>query len=195
MVNIYEKKDNLRKKHLGVRSQIDNNYRRSADKFICNALYEICVSKKAPDMVAAYISDGTEVDLTEFINRIIAIGIRVCVPRFNENSQTGQYELAEITDLNKDLRLGYCNIMEPVKECRTLEIKEYDNLLWLVPGVVFDEKLGRLGRGKGVYDQMIQSYDGINIGVFYECQKTFAVPMDKHDRSMDRIVTEKGIYR
>ena len=125
---------------------------------------------------------------------MISKGVKVCVPRFNKESQIGEYEMVEISNLNDDLKMGYYDIMEPVETCRALEKEMYDNLLWLVPGVVFDEQCGRLGRGKGVYDQMIGTYKGINIGIFYECQKTLAVPMADHDCRLDQIVTEKGIY-
>jgi len=195
MADIVAEKKALRREFLKKRREISDSIRVEADNKVCNELFNICENELKPEMVAAYISDGTEVDLSEFISRLIADGVRVCVPRFNLESKTGEYEMVEIMDIHKDLKLGHYDIMEPVDTCPALSKDLYNKLLWLVPGVAFDEKCGRLGRGKGVYDRLIESYDGISIGIFYECQKTAAVPMAEHDRKLDLIVSEKGVYR
>ena len=195
MLDLIVKKKQMRREFLKKRSSIEQSVRSDADKIICSQLVNICVTELKPALVGVYISDGTEVDIAEFISVMMLNGVTVCAPRFNPNSKTGEYEMVEITDLSKDLVLGHYDIMEPVDSCPTLDLQEYDNLVWLVPGVVFDEQLGRLGRGKGVYDQMIESYKGVSIGVFYECQKTVAVPMAHHDCRLNLVVTEKGLYR
>lgn len=188
-------KRELRNEYLNRRKELDKSFKVEADKKICRKLIDLCNNELKPTIVAAYISDGTEVDLELFIEEMFSQGVSVCVPRFNRNSQLCEYEMVEIKDLKCDLRLGHYDIMEPLETCHPLKKEMYDELLWLVPGVVFDEQCGRLGRGKGVYDRMIGNFKGINIGIFYECQKTITVPMAEHDQSLDLIVTEKGIYR
>ena len=188
-------KKELRREFLKKREELDKNIRAKADNKICTKLIDLCDNELKPTMVAAYISDGTEVNLEEFINAMFSRGVKVCIPRFNKESQLGEYEMVEITNLKNDLMMGHYHIMEPVESCRPLKKEMYDNLLWLVPGVVFDEQCGRVGRGKGVYDRMNETFKGINIGAFYECQKTVTVPMAEHDHYLDLIVTERGIYR
>jgi 5-formyltetrahydrofolate cyclo-ligase len=68
-------------------------------------------------------------------------------------------------------------------------------LLWLVPGVVFDMTGSRLGRGKGVYDRLLNKRGGIRIGIFYQCQENTVVPVEAHDCPLDMIVTENGMSR
>lgn len=195
MGDIAAEKKLLRREFLKKRRELDDSVRTEADYEVCKKLFNICENELKPEMVAAYISDGTEVDLSEFISGMISKGVRVCVPRFNTGAKAGEYEMVEIIDLKNDLKLGHYDIMEPVDTCPELSKDLYHKLLWLVPGVVFDEKCGRLGRGKGVYDRLIESYNGTSIGIFYECQKTGVVPMAEHDRRLDLIVTEKNIYR
>ena len=65
----------------------------------------------------------------------------------------------------------------------------------LIPGVAFDENCGRLGRGKGVYDRLLESSRGFRAGIFYQCQKTVDLPMEDHDCVLDLIVTEEQVIR
>ncbi|MBQ6596043.1 MAG: hypothetical protein IJH79_00690, partial [Lentisphaeria bacterium] len=67
--------------------------------------------------------------------------------------------------------------------------------LWLVPGVAFDRKDGRLGRGKGIYDRFLAGIEGTAAGIAYDCQMTAALPMEKHDRFLELVVTESAVFR
>ena len=71
----------------------------------------------------------------------------------------------------------------------------FRSALWLIPGVAFDEQCGRLGRGKGIYDRFLARAGGTAVGIFYDCQKTAALPMESHDRPLALIVTESALYR
>ena len=61
----------------------------------------------------------------------------------------------------------------------------------VVPGVAFDRKGKRLGRGKGFYDRFLKSTNATKVGVGYEFQLIDEVPSEPHDISMDIIVTQK----
>ena len=66
--------------------------------------------------------------------------------------------------------------------------------LFLVPGLVFDSKGGRLGRGKGYYDQALEHRrNSLKIGLAFEMQIIDEVPCDDHDVKLDFIVTEERI--
>ena len=62
--------------------------------------------------------------------------------------------------------------------------------LIIVPGVAFDKKGRRLGRGKGFYDRLLQSAKATKIGVGYEFQLVDDIPAEDHDVPMDIIITE-----
>ncbi len=65
----------------------------------------------------------------------------------------------------------------------------------LVPGLAFDRRGARLGRGKGFYDRALQTYEGIKIGVAFERQLSEDdLPAEPHDVRMDWIVTETEVF-
>jgi 5-formyltetrahydrofolate cyclo-ligase len=65
----------------------------------------------------------------------------------------------------------------------------------LVPGVAFDPTGRRLGRGAGFYDRAFADRDRspLLIGVAYALQLVDEVPAGSRDRSVDAIVTERGL--
>lgn len=67
--------------------------------------------------------------------------------------------------------------------------------LILVPGLAFDKKGVRLGFGKGNYDRLLDKYKGKRIGVAYDWQLIEDCPKESHDKPMDMVVTEKGVWK
>ncbi|MDR2139248.1 MAG: 5-formyltetrahydrofolate cyclo-ligase [Tannerella sp.] len=63
--------------------------------------------------------------------------------------------------------------------------------LILVPGVAFDRRLNRLGRGKGYYDRFLSAHPVPAAGVCFQFQLFDRIPVDSHDRKMTWIVTEE----
>ena len=69
--------------------------------------------------------------------------------------------------------------------------------LVLVPGLAFDDCGGRLGHGKGYYDDLLSRpplRGALKIGLAFAFQIRGQVPMDQHDRCMDLVVTEQKIH-
>ncbi len=70
--------------------------------------------------------------------------------------------------------------------------------LVIVPLVVFDSKLNRIGYGKGYYDRCLKKIKKIKnksifLGVAYYLQKCKNIPASKHDFKLHYIFTERGI--
>jgi len=68
----------------------------------------------------------------------------------------------------------------------------------LVPGLAFDHRGNRLGRGKGYYDRFLSRPGmarALKVGVCWKLQIVNDVPTSPHDVPMDWIVTEEGIVR
>ena len=72
----------------------------------------------------------------------------------------------------------------------------------IVPMLMFDRKLNRLGYGGGYYDKSIFSLKQyfqreeksfFAIGLAYSEQETKSIPYESHDQKLDFIVTEKEI--
>ena len=90
----------------------------------------------------------------------------------------------------KAFKKGAFGINEPVGE-------QFDGKIdaAIIPMCAFDNKLNRLGFGKGFYDKFLMNRDCLKIGVAFDCQKTTDIIEKETDVKMDIIVTEKEIIR
>lgn len=81
--------------------------------------------------------------------------------------------------------VGDFNILEPQNEPYT---GGFD--LIIVPGVAFDNKGNRLGRGRGYYDRFLcQHLDVKRIGICFDFQCVDEVPAEPFDIRMDEVLT------
>ncbi len=63
----------------------------------------------------------------------------------------------------------------------------------IIPGLLFDLRGFRLGRGKGYYDKLLPKLSCISIGIGFDFQIVKKLPSDTHDFKMDCLVTNKRI--
>jgi 5-formyltetrahydrofolate cyclo-ligase len=64
--------------------------------------------------------------------------------------------------------------------------------LILVPGLAFDMRGGRLGRGGGFYDRLLETRDPkrtVALGVCFEFQRVEHLPLAPHDALLDGVVS------
>ena len=88
-------------------------------------------------------------------------------------------------------------VLYPVSEPRDNNI---DVDLVIVPGVVFDEKCARYGRGKGYYDRFLDQLPKTTcvIAIAYDFQVLsykWKLKLNEYDVKMDYIITEKRIIQ
>ncbi len=82
-------------------------------------------------------------------------------------------------------------ILEPVgKEYATLE----DIKMMIVPGVAFDSKKNRMGRGRGFYDRLLSTIRAVKIGVCFDFQIVENVPMESFDIKMDKVISSSYLF-
>jgi len=88
------------------------------------------------------------------------------------------------------LELGAFHIEEPTGD----DLISPDEIeLIVVPGVAYDRKGNRLGRGKGFYDRLLSSTKATKIGVGYEFQIMDEIPSEPHDVKMDMIISQQTV--
>lgn len=88
------------------------------------------------------------------------------------------------------LELGSFHIEEPTG----MDTVDPDMLeLIVVPGVAYDRRGNRLGRGKGFYDRLLGSTRATKIGIAYEFQIVDEVPAEPHDVPMDMVISPSGV--
>lgn len=87
----------------------------------------------------------------------------------------------------EDLAQGAYGIEEPTGELFT----DYEAIDFIaVPGVAFDRKGNRLGRGKGYYDRLLLRIpSAFKAGICFPFQMVEEVPSEPFDIRMDEIIT------
>ena len=110
----------------------------------------------------------------------------------------GQIQLFLLADV-EELAAGGLGILEPKPALRgdpSRHVEPAGLDLVLVPGVAFDRRGGRLGRGKGYYDGLLAHIrpDTSLVALAFECQIVPEIPMLPHDVYMHKVITEKAIY-
>lgn len=90
----------------------------------------------------------------------------------------------------KEMKLSSYGIWEPAGK----EFPDYDQIdLVIVPGVAFDRKRNRLGRGKGFYDRLLSQIDAPKTGICFAFQLLDEIPASEQDQKMTMIVSQYGI--
>lgn len=100
----------------------------------------------------------------------------------NEQMEVRRYTRPE------DLQQGAFGIMEPCGELFT----DYAAIdVAIIPGMAFDAKGHRLGRGKGYYDRFLSLAPAIyKIGICFPFQLVDNVPVNENDVWMDEVIGE-----
>lgn len=91
----------------------------------------------------------------------------------------------------EEMASGYQSIQEPSGE-KTINPEEID--LAIVPGVAFDAKCNRMGRGKGFYDKLLPYLECPTIGLGFGFQIIDEIPCEPFDKPLDFVITEKEDY-
>lgn len=140
--------------------------------------------------VACFASTLGEIDTDPLLRRILSAGKALLLPYIQGEGAEAAMAFAPVADLEKDLVEGRFGIREPGPEARSRAVPEAD--LVLVPGLAFDLRGGRLGKGKGFYDRHLAASRAFKAGLCFDVQIAEKnLPLDPHDQLMDAVVTEK----
>ncbi|KAF0178926.1 MAG: 5-formyltetrahydrofolate cyclo-ligase [Limisphaerales bacterium] len=127
----------------------------------------------------------SEPDIAPLLADALAAGKLLALPRFDPAANA--YEAVRVIDPVRELVIGPFQVHEPVAACPVVALNRLD--LALVPGLGFDARGHRLGRGKGHYDRLLAGFTGMKIGVAFDFQIVTEVPREPHDIALDAVVT------
>lgn len=178
-----EQKAALRKK---VRSKLKNllpETRQSDSEKLCAKLKEQSFWKSAV-AVLFFAPLPEEIDLWPLVEESVKVKI-VTLPCFDSDKQL--YTSHHIKNIHVEIMPGQFGIREPLAGSIEIPLAKLD--LILVPGVAFDRRGHRLGRGKGFYDRLLEKFRGVKCGIAFDEQLVAAVPVEKLDVKMDFILT------
>lgn len=177
-------KTTLRQSIRSVRENLTAEERGQLSAQVC-ALIHRQPAWQAANVVLAYAPMADELDIWPLLRELLEREGRLALPRFNPT--TGEYEAAEVTDLDTQLEVKRYKIHEPVSLCRRLDVNRLDFIL--VPGVAYDLDGHRLGHGKGFYDRLLASVRFGLCGVATDEQVVPSVPVEPHDITVNWIAT------
>ncbi len=163
---------------------------------ISQLLFQTAWWKKA-NTVLAFCSMEGEVDTGEIINSTLSAAKTVGVPRVEGNDLVFHH----IQSLEEDFCSGCFGIREPEASLPVLNPSTLNpqNVLIIAPGLAFDRKKNRLGRGKGFYDcflQYMRRFPHLTItviGICFSEQVLAEVPVGTHDQPVDGVITEREV--
>lgn len=167
-------------KRLKIQKEEDRNRK---SKLIKDKLLRNKVFKKAK-VVMFYIAFGGEVNTEEMIREAIKLGKLICVPILRKDKEIMQ---PAIFKDHAKLKKGPYGVLEPVTEA-LVDPEELD--LIVVPGLAFDKRGSRLGRGKGCYDRFLGtlSDNTPSIGLAFNFQVLPSIPTNSNDVSVKKII-------
>lgn len=163
-------------------------------KHISSCLDNILSIDNSIKVVGIYYPILNEVSPFGFVKYFKTKYISTALPVVNVNTKSMVFK---IWSKNEKLKKGHLGNYEP-----SLSNKTVFPQIIIVPMLMFDRKLNRLGYGGGYYDKFIFSLKKhfhreekcfITIGLAYSEQETKNIPCESYDQKLDFIVTEKEI--
>ena len=146
-------------------------------------------------VLMCYVAVGGEVETRLILAQALADGKRVTVPVVL--SKHKRLAAAEISDLEIHLNAkGALGIPEPHPSARRILPAGKLDLI-IVPGLAFDRRGHRLGRGAGYFDRFLSRLAAHvpMVGVAFDFQVKKRLPVEPHDWPVSKIITEKEVIR
>ena len=140
-----------------------------------------------------YAALPEEVPTQEIVAEAWQRGKQVLLPRVDpERRELGLYPVGGW----EELQPGAYGIAEPdPARCAPAAVEQIDAAL--IPGLAWDRRGGRLGRGGGFYDRLLAlpEWRAFRCGLFFAAQEVDLVPIDQWDVPLDAVVTEGEVWR
>jgi len=180
------KKSKIRNKIIKLRKKKTNkNLKIDPDKFFSF----LTKNKYNIKTLGGYYPSNFEIDDLEILELSKKKDYKTSLPIIKKNNQMDFFEWSN----DDPLKINKYGIPEPI----SLKILYPDILL--VPLVAYDKDLNRLGYGGGFYDRYIEKIEKIKkvikIGFAFSYQKLESVPINKYDKKLDFVITEKEILK
>lgn len=165
--------------------------REAAGREVARALWTLPEVAGARTLLL-YAALPGELPTDEIAGEALRRGITVTYPRCVEG--TREMTLHAPGAL-AELREGSFGIREPDPACPHVRVEEVDAAL--LPGLGWDRRGHRLGRGAGYYDRLLADprWRAFRCGLFFALQEVPRIPEDPWDVPLDAVVTEREVWR
>ncbi len=181
-----ERKAEIRKRIKAELAKLPAEEREAKSRQIKKHLLNNPYFKKAKN-IFIYLSFQKEVDTFPIIRESLELGKTILVPWTINQKEMIPLLLNDLEHLGKDEMGIPCPLHKIPFPPRRIE-------LVILPGLAFDKKGNRLGRGKAFYDRFLSAIDPgtRKIALAYAFQVIDSLPVSAHDVPVDEIITENG---
>lgn len=180
-------KPGWRKRLKATRAALAAAHRRSFSQLILARVCELPELRLA-GTVFCFVSLGDEVDTHGLIDVLQDAGKRILVPRILPEHRMIAVAFPGWTGLVPGT-LGILTPPDSTEFAGPIDV-------CITPGLGFNMAGGRLGYGRGYYDEWFATHDATcRLGVAFECQLAAELPMNAGDMPVDLIATEERIIR
>jgi len=141
------------------------------------------------ETILFYASFDGEVETFEMMNRALKQGKKIGLPRIGENEK--KIIPTPVASLETDLEIGPYGIKQPITDpAKAWKDDCFDMVI--VPGLAFDEKNNRLGRGGGYYDRFLETLPShvTTVGLAFHFQMVDSLSSsEEHDVPVSCVLT------
>jgi 5-formyltetrahydrofolate cyclo-ligase len=182
-------KDNVRREARARLGSLTPALREAAGREIARRVWQLPEIATARSLLV-YASLPSEVPTDAIAHEARQRGITVVYPRCLPETREMMLHHPAGGD---ELRPGQFGIREPDAACPIVSVEEIEAAL--IPGLAWDRRGGRLGRGAGYYDRLLGApeWRGFACGLFFAAQEAESIPMDAWDVRLDAVVTEREV--
>jgi len=178
MKDIVSNKNVIRSQITELRKQLSEDQKAQASDSVFKKIESLPEFKSAKTILM-YWSTTDELPTHKFVEKWSAEKVILLPSVVGDDIVIKKYSPKE------NLKRGNLGIYEP--EADGLYTGKID--LTIVPGVAFDLKMNRLGRGKGYYDRFFNDIKTQKWGVGFDFQVVPSLPTNTDDKPMNKVIS------
>lgn len=175
-------------------ADLDTSQARIWSQEACRRLIESDLFENARTLMT-YLPMPGELDIWPILEATLESGRTLCLPRIGWEDKTLTPIAVQGLD-DEQFTTTRHGVREPAgNQARQIQIPQLE--LVIVPGLGFDCRCSRIGRGAGFYDRFLSRPElaAPLVGLAFECQVVDSVPTDEHDVCLNAVVTQDRIIR
>ncbi len=179
-------KSSIRKRLLKLRIE---NYSKNLSISSTKLYNFLSIKRFKKKIIGGYYPFNYELDILNVLKVFEKKDYILSLPKIAKNNEMDFFQWS----FREPLKINKYGIPETISNK-----KIYPNIL-LIPLVGFDNQLNRLGYGGGYYDRYLSKVQNkhkiIKIGIGFSFQKIKKLPINKYDKKLDCIFTERQIIK
>jgi len=183
-----DNKERIRKAMIAARSEIEEAERMEISTQLQEQLYQTDLWKNA-ETIGVYLSVGKEWDTRDIVERALAQGKNIVVPKTIPDSK--ELVFYQLEDASQTVA-GHFGLEEPDVD-KTTPVNKNEIDLLIVPGLVFTRNGYRIGFGGGYYDRFLANFIHPTASLVHTNQLIDTFPIESFDIPVNYLITEKGL--